>query len=1354
MSTAHPPQDPAPPTVPSETPHVHNDGISYPEDSMQIDPPMGDINLDGFEATATSTVSPSANAQNFEISTGISTESTGADTFTPGAHSKPELSDASIPASDSDIEQEARKEANVEKRDGEVELLKRALDSDGIGNTNTGSEDEDESGQETYPLDEPIKDALMSALDDSFNFTGTYALSETYDLAATPCLVVEGLGPIGLPLSTVEACRLRSVCRRAPFGKGERTIVDTEVRDTWELDPQNFKFANPAWDRWISSVALPKVCEELGVSSTPSPPRAELYKLLLYETGSHFLPHQDTEKAPGMFATIVVVLPSQFTGGEVHVSHGSLHKVFDAAATSAFATTVLSWYTDVMHEVKPVTGGYRLALSYNLVHTSSTLRPALPGAEGPIIRLRSVLQAWACAERTGEEYCGEEPPQKLAYLLNHKYSHANLSFDKLKGTDAAKAVHLREICSELGFVVYLGSLTYRVSGGCINDHGGGGYGYGGWDDEEDEEDVEDLEMDESDETSCSVQLIAGLDGNLVGTEQDLGMEELMADESDFKSLEPDEKEYEGYQGNYGGTLDYFYHRTVLLIIPDSQHVTVVNSLGGTQAAIAGLKGTTSFQPSKGEYELAAIALGSKGADAACTVIDAAIRWKEPYLFRDAIQSCNLINDIKVFGQSRLERAQDVFGFGYIGQFIQNVLNYSTNNGDRLGLIEALCIRPQYVEEHNNFPIGWLDARREEVLRTLKAPTPNDIPFLVEGALGLGGTPYLRDTILPQLVAYNCPQDWWKAFIGALQAREVTDGGAVLVGWVEPVLISASPVFDQYITATAQNSYRFAFIDDIERLAPTQFLINQWSTERRARATERLAAPSLADIPLFTELIRAKKTFLREVLLPRVQGLAFSIEFWTALLEMLVNLSKEKDIVDDNWTSATLASMKQPFEQALSQVASNAERFSMLDRIEHVCLHERLIRDYIVERRQWSLEHLLKPVAGEISQIIRGLSGMGAYHTMLLIQLKKFQCAMDFWQQLITAVHSRSCSMDGKPPFVQQLVELAVSQADIKPAPKPQPVPTYSYHYYGRAVETTPVVFGVIKTLLTLCVSTNNIRTSNSVFDRVINQCTEQEAIETTLVPLVPIITDFLDLHKLPHYTIPFDSFYRRTIARYMHKVLGKKPNPVAVEWKGGQSRCACADCQEINRLLAQPASQFTWRAVQAKRKHVEDKLRGHAGLTMTTIRTGSPHGLKITKSPMLTAIVVWQSRSTAGMKLLRAVGSNDVLRRIWQGEPGGIEAISIQLSGGQLPPSMQSAGVQDPVSQQKRPLVTTPASSSAAPQPPAPIPSRHAPPAVVGSSSGSHVEPFRRQTQNAPPAVVPQKRKAVIEIGPIDLTDD
>lgn len=47
---------------------------------------------------------------------------------------------------------------------------------------------------------------------------------------------VDGFGVLGLPLNAAEAKRLISVCEQAPFGMGERTVVDRSVRDTWEVD--------------------------------------------------------------------------------------------------------------------------------------------------------------------------------------------------------------------------------------------------------------------------------------------------------------------------------------------------------------------------------------------------------------------------------------------------------------------------------------------------------------------------------------------------------------------------------------------------------------------------------------------------------------------------------------------------------------------------------------------------------------------------------------------------------------------------------------------------------------------------------------------------------------------------------------------------------------------------------------------------------------------------------------------------------------------------------------------------------------------------------------------------------------
>lgn len=74
------------------------------------------------------------------------------------------------------------------------------------------------------------------------------------------------------------------------------------------------------------------------------------------------------EEAKGAFATMVVILPSLFTGGAVHLSHGPFSVVHDYSAQSQVETVVLSWYTDVAHKFQPITSGYRLALYYNLVH--------------------------------------------------------------------------------------------------------------------------------------------------------------------------------------------------------------------------------------------------------------------------------------------------------------------------------------------------------------------------------------------------------------------------------------------------------------------------------------------------------------------------------------------------------------------------------------------------------------------------------------------------------------------------------------------------------------------------------------------------------------------------------------------------------------------------------------------------------------------------------------------------------------------------------------------------------------------------------------------------------------------------
>jgi hypothetical protein len=106
-----------------------------------------------------------------------------------------------------------------------------------------------------------------------------------------------------------------------------------------------------------------------------------------------------------MLASLIIVLPSRFEGGEVHIS-----------PSSGFATSALDWYTDVTHEVKPVTSGYRLAISYNLVNASSGLAPPhLPDMHSAVSAVGSIFHEWK-----KEGYAGPGSPGTITCLLDHE----------------------------------------------------------------------------------------------------------------------------------------------------------------------------------------------------------------------------------------------------------------------------------------------------------------------------------------------------------------------------------------------------------------------------------------------------------------------------------------------------------------------------------------------------------------------------------------------------------------------------------------------------------------------------------------------------------------------------------------------------------------------------------------------------------------------------------------------------------------------------------------------------------------------------------------------------------------------
>ncbi len=265
-----------------------------------------------------------------------------------------------------------------------------------------------------------------------------------------PGLEVEGVGLLGLPLTQSEAERVLGVAEQAPYGKGEDTLVDTSVRNSFQVDASKLHFRNPEWGDRLSEL-LEEIAEDLGLEPAI---RLKLHKLILYKEGGFFAPHRDTEKAKGMFGTLVVGLPSSHEGGALVVRHQGEEKVirFDEES-SLFCLRFAAFYADCEHEVKPVTQGYRAALVYTLSLSKGKKQPGPPSLEPEVKSLVSHLPVLF-----------DGGYEKIVIPLEHSYTKESLEEMLLKGVDRAKVAVLKEAGKRLGYDLYLAQLNRMECG--------------------------------------------------------------------------------------------------------------------------------------------------------------------------------------------------------------------------------------------------------------------------------------------------------------------------------------------------------------------------------------------------------------------------------------------------------------------------------------------------------------------------------------------------------------------------------------------------------------------------------------------------------------------------------------------------------------------------------------------------------------------------------------------------------------------------------------------------------------------------------------------------------------------------
>ena len=394
---------------------------------------------------------------------------------------------------------------------------------------------------------------------------GTFAL--TRNLPATALdLSVKDVGAVSLPLTSASAEALRKVARPARYGLREKTVLDLSVRDAWEVPKSRIRIDQRAWKAKLAP-ELEQIRASLGL---PDGTRlmAELHNLLIYGPGQFFAPHQDSEKSDAMIASLVVTLPSRFRGGALQIEHdGEKH----ISRGSAKQLSLTAFFADCYHRVKPVTDGYRVALTYHLLLEGEPKArvPSKPSAA----LTKAVRQFFETPVTKSWRNEPDPPPERLVYLLDHQYTQSSLRWEALKQDDAPRAAALRQVAEELDCELFLALADVHETWDCVDDSDRRGWRRRGWDhwDEEDQSDAQcataSLSLTDLIDNEVLLRHWVGSGGaNAPRGSSAVASEELCWTRAS-RDCEPFESEYEPYQGNWGNTVDRWYHRAAVVLWP-------------------------------------------------------------------------------------------------------------------------------------------------------------------------------------------------------------------------------------------------------------------------------------------------------------------------------------------------------------------------------------------------------------------------------------------------------------------------------------------------------------------------------------------------------------------------------------------------------------------------------------------------------------------------------------------------------------------------------------------------------------------------------------------------------------------
>ncbi|KAF9063492.1 hypothetical protein BDP27DRAFT_1335043 [Rhodocollybia butyracea] len=241
---------------------------------------------------------------------------------------------------------------------------------------------------------------------------------------------------------------LISVCEAASFGRGTETVLDESYRKALKLDLSQF---STPFDL-ASTPILRRIQQDLVDIDTTLRRniRTGPYKLNIHDKGAFFKPRKDTPRAENMFGSLVIVFPTPHEGGDQSWTFDAAQALSNSTPTEPELAFV-AFYSDVTHEVLPVTSGARITLTFNLYFEDSTSESALPVI--PTVTDQFLTIKGAMTELLAEPRIVDGSIDTICFGLSHSYP---VKRDKEPGYD------VRELSQ---FLKGSDSLLFRVCEG-------------------------------------------------------------------------------------------------------------------------------------------------------------------------------------------------------------------------------------------------------------------------------------------------------------------------------------------------------------------------------------------------------------------------------------------------------------------------------------------------------------------------------------------------------------------------------------------------------------------------------------------------------------------------------------------------------------------------------------------------------------------------------------------------------------------------------------------------------------------------------------------------------------------------